>query len=81
MSDHATLPFTAASFNTFLGEHKLMGARCAQCGALYLPPRALCSACGSADLAWEQLPGAGTLAAFTAVYIAPTFMEAQGYGR
>lgn len=81
MSAEISRPLTAASFNEYLAEHKLMGARCLQCGALYLPPRALCPACFSAGLAWEELPGAGSLAAFTSIYIAPTFMEAQGYGR
>ena len=37
-------PFTAASFNQYLAEHKLMGACCPACHATYLPPRAICPA-------------------------------------
>lgn len=74
-------PFTAAAFNQFIAEKKLMGSRCTQCKGLYLPPRAICPQCHSDQMAWEELRGSGKLAAFTSVYIAPTFMVAAGYGR
>ena len=74
-------PFTAASFNQFIAEKKLMASRCTQCEALYLPPRAICPKCHSDQLSWEELSGSGKLAAFTSVYIAPTFMVEAGYGR
>ncbi len=74
-------PFNSTSFNAFLAEHRLMGARCLACGALYLPPRPLCPACFGEDLEWVELPPRGTLQAFTVVSIAPTAMLAAGYGR
>lgn len=74
-------PFTAASFNQFIAEKKLMASRCTQCAGLYLPPRAICPKCHSDQLGWEELSGRGRLAAFTSVYIAPTFMADAGYGR
>ena len=74
-------PFTAASFNQFIAEKKLMGSRCTKCEALYLPPRAICPKCHSDQLSWEELSGNGSLAAFTSVFIAPTFMVDAGYGR
>jgi uncharacterized OB-fold protein len=74
-------PFTAAAFNQFIAEKKLMASRCARCAGLYLPPRAICPKCHSDQLRWEELSGHGTLAAFTSVYIAPTFMVEAGYGR
>ena len=77
----STLPFTAASFNQFLGEKKLMASHCPACDALYLPPRAICPKCHSDQLEWVETSGKGKLAAFTSVYVGPTAMIAQGYDR
>lgn len=81
MSDQNERPFSAASFNQFLNERKLMGSRCEQCGTVYLPPRAICPACHSDRMGWVQMSGKGNLSAFTSIAIAPTFMIEQGYGR
>lgn len=74
-------PFTAASFYQYLGEKTLMGARCGQCEALFLPPRAICCQCHGDQMTWIPLSGRGTLAAFTAVHIGTTFMNEQGFDR
>jgi hypothetical protein len=73
--------FTGASFYQHLGEKRLMGSRCGSCGALHLPPRALCPDCYGADMAWEEMGGRGKLMAFTTVHIAPTAMIEAGYDR
>jgi uncharacterized OB-fold protein len=73
--------FSSATFYSLLAEHKLMGTRCGSCGALYLPPRPLCAACYSDDMAWSEFSGKGKLLAFTTIHIAPTAMIAAGYGR
>ncbi len=73
--------FTSATFNRFLGEHKLMGARCTKCGALYLPPRAICPQCHGVQMEWIELSGKGKLAAFSAVSIGPSTLQAEGYDR
>ncbi len=73
--------FTSASFNRFLSEHKLMGARCTKCGALYLPPRAICPQCHGLQMEWIELSGKGKLAAFSAVSIGPSTLQAEGYDR
>jgi uncharacterized OB-fold protein len=73
--------FTGSSFYQFLGENKLMGARCGSCGTLHLPPRALCPACYGQEMAWEEMSGEGKLVAFTTVHIAPTAMIEAGYDR
>ena len=78
MSEQA---FTGAAFYGFLKEHKLMGSRCPQCGAIYAPPRPLCPACPSAEPEWVELSGAGTLASYSVIAIAPTAMIEAGYGR
>lgn len=72
---------THATFRRYLAQHKLMATRCTQCHSLHLPPRLICPQCHGTDLAWEALSGAGTLLALTAVYIVPTAMAEQGYGR
>ncbi len=74
-------PFTAASFSEYLNEKKLMGSRCPTCNESFLPPRALCPHCFSDELAWTEFSGKATLAAFTAIAIAPTAMIEAGYGR
>ena len=81
MSEQPSRPFTAASFNQYLAEHKLMGTRCPACDRLFLPPRAICPGCHGDALAWAELSGAGKLAAFTSVYVGPSAMVAQGYDR
>jgi uncharacterized OB-fold protein len=78
MGDRA---FNGTSFYEFLGENKLMGSRCRSCGALHLPPRALCPACHGDDMEWVEMGGEGKLLAFTTVHIAPTTMIEAGYGR
>jgi len=78
MSDQA---FTHESFQHYLEEHMLMGARCQNCATLYLPPRPLCPNCYNEQLAWELLSGKGVLAAFTAIHIGPRFMQIAGYDR
>jgi uncharacterized OB-fold protein len=73
--------FNRESFQQYLEEHKLMGARCQNCGTLYLPPRPLCPHCFCENLTWEALSGQGVLAGFTAIHIGPRSMIAAGYDR
>jgi hypothetical protein len=73
--------FTSAAYNSFLGEHKLMGTRCRADGRIYSPPRPICPADYGDDMEWVELCGQGTLQAFTIVYVAPTAMIAAGYDR
>jgi len=73
--------FTSAAFYNFLNEHKLMGSRCATCGAIYLPPRPVCPHCQDSEMEWVEMSGQGKLVAFTVVHIAPTAMLAAGYNR
>ena len=83
MSDESTVirPFSSASFEAYLAEHRLMAARCINCGELYLPPRPICPKCHGAAIDWVEASGKGRLAAFTVIYSGPTFMVAQGFDR
>ena len=82
MSEEITIrPFSAASFDRYLAEHKLMAARCMKCGNTYVPPRAICPNCQSEELRWIEASGKGRLVAFTVIYSGPTFMVKQGFDR
>lgn len=58
-----------------------MASRCPKCEMTFLPPRPLCPCCFEAKMEWQELKGKGKLSAFTVIYVAPTLMVAQGYGR
>ena len=74
-------PLNDHAFAQFLQEEKLMGSRCTDCGALFVPPRALCVNCHRTSLEWAPMSGRGTLAAFTCIAIGPPAMVAQGFDR
>jgi uncharacterized OB-fold protein len=69
--------FTIESFYKFVGEGKLMGAKCARCGAVILPPRPVCSKCFSHDLNWVQIKNNGKLLTYTVIYVASKQFEAS----
>ena len=54
------------AFYTRLGEGRLTTTACAGCGRAAWPPRAFCPECGSDAFDWIDLPGEGTIHAFTA---------------
>lgn len=74
-------PFSAAAFNQYLSENKLMASRCTSCGAISLPPHVFCPTCHQDQMEWFEVSGKGKLAAFTVIYIGPMFMAEEGYGR
>jgi uncharacterized protein len=74
-------PFTAAGFQAFLNENKLMAARSASTGALFLPPRPIDPETLSNEMEWVALSGEGKLVAYTTVSIGTTAMVEAGYGR
>lgn len=74
-------PFSAAAFNQYLKEHRLMASYCPDSERTYVPPRAICPETHSDRMEWRELSGKGTLVAFTSVFIAPTAMVSEGYGR
>ncbi len=77
----AARPVNDHSFERYLAEEKLMGARCRACGSLFVPPRSLCPRCYGTCMEWERMQGTGALAGFTSIAIGPRFMSEEGYGR
>lgn len=72
---------TVESFYKFAAEKKLMGSKCAKCGAVHLPPRPICATCNSGDMNWIEMSGKGTIAAFTIVVAGPIPMILAGYSK
>ncbi len=72
-------PFTAASFQAYMDEGKLMGSRNRETGEVFVPPRPIDPATHGEAMEWVELSGRGTLAAFTSVYIGTTAMIDAGY--
>ena len=71
----------SSSFYQFLSEKKLMASRCKKCQALYLPPHPICSKCYGNEMEWVEMTGNGTLAAFAAIAVGPSFTLEEGYDR
>lgn len=74
-------PFTAAAFQAYLNEGKLMGSRNRATGEVFAPPRPIDPGTHGEEMEWVELSGRGTLVAFTSVYIGPSAMVAAGYDR
>lgn len=77
----ADRPISDYQFERFLAEGKLMGARCLGCGALFVPPRAICPKCHGSEMEWVETEGEGRLVAFACISIGPPAMVAEGYDR
>ena len=77
----ANRPISDYQFEQFLQEEKLMGARCVGCGALFVPPRAICTKCHGSEMEWVETKGEGQLVAFTCIAIGTSAMIAEGYDR
>jgi len=64
-------PFTVEQFYKFLGQQKLMAAKCQKCGKIHMPPRPLCDNCYSQQFEWISVSGKGKLLTYTIINIAP----------
>ncbi|MFX1304873.1 MAG: Zn-ribbon domain-containing OB-fold protein [Promethearchaeota archaeon] len=73
--------FTIKSYIDFLAEKKLMGSKCKDCGAIYVPVRKLCTKCNIANMEWVEMSGNGKLAAFTSITVGTPFFVEKGYDR
>ena len=69
--------FSVENFYRFVGERKLMGARCKRCGKVIVPPRPICPECYSRDLEWVELSGKGTVETFTIIHVPTLLFEGK----
>ena len=75
-----TRPFTDHSYAAYLAEECLMGARCGDCGTLFVPPRSLCPRCYGGSMSWESVSGLGQVVALTCMTMVSPALAAEGYG-
>jgi uncharacterized OB-fold protein len=68
--------FSICSFYDFIGENKLMAAKCQNCGTILLPPKPMCTKCLSTNLTWSKIEGTGELQSYTVIHIAPEKFQA-----
>lgn len=61
--------FTVERFYDHLSQGRLMGAKCQDCGRLYVPPRPVCSDCFSQRLRWKRLKRRGKITTFSEVHV------------
>jgi uncharacterized OB-fold protein len=75
------LPISRTSkFWKGLKEGKIYATKCRKCGKLHFPPVADCSDCGSSNVKWTELDGAGEIETFTQVVVKPaSFSEESDY--
>ena len=69
--------FGIESFYKFVGDGKLMAAKCDKCGMMMLPPRPMCTKCFSKDLKWVEVKPIGQLLTYTVIHVAPKQFEAS----
>ncbi|HID18555.1 TPA: Zn-ribbon domain-containing OB-fold protein [Candidatus Bathyarchaeota archaeon] len=53
---------------------RLTGSKCKSCGAVFTPPRPLCSRCGG-ETEIINLKGEGTIESFTVIHVPPTLLK------
>jgi uncharacterized OB-fold protein len=73
--------FYAAAYDKFISGGKLMGSKCRQCGAMYVPPRPICPKCRSSQAELIEMKGRGRIAAYTVVTVGPPMMVDEGFDR
>lgn len=73
--------FYAAAYDRFINEGKLMGSKCQNCGAIFVPPRPICPKCHSRKAEIVEITGKGKIAAFTVVTVGPPMMVEEGFSR
>jgi uncharacterized OB-fold protein len=61
-ADDSTRPFWDAA-----KENRLVAPKCTNCGTFRLPPPPFCFVCQHREVEWVDLPGTGTVYAFTVV--------------
>ncbi|MFX1339655.1 MAG: Zn-ribbon domain-containing OB-fold protein [Promethearchaeota archaeon] len=73
--------FTIESYLEFIRNKKLMGTKCKDCGAMFVPVRKLCIDCNSTNMEWVEMSGKGEIAAFTSITVGTPFFVEKGYDR
>ncbi|WP_233752206.1 MULTISPECIES: Zn-ribbon domain-containing OB-fold protein [Halostella] len=67
---------TTAGWQDALGDGRLLGQECADCGHVTAAPKAACARCGSRALETVELPEEGTVYSATRIEVAPEGFDA-----
>jgi len=74
-----TVSFTSITktndFISFLGEGKVEGTRCKDCGLTFFPPRADCYKCLTSNMEWFEVSGTGKLLTYSKLEYGPVGFE------
>ena len=62
---------TVNTFRQALREGKFLGLKCNQCGGYTVPPKKVCSECGSEDMKATELSRVGVIRTGTVIYVGP----------
>jgi uncharacterized protein len=68
---------TYKDYNAALKQNRLLGLKCAGCGAVVAQPRLACGKCGSTDMSITDLKGSGIIRSFTVMKVAPEGRESE----
>ncbi|HOK34945.1 MAG TPA: zinc ribbon domain-containing protein [Candidatus Paceibacterota bacterium] len=52
-----------------LGQGKIMGTKCLDCGAFTFPPLTVCRKCNSRNIQWQEISGKGTLIMYSSTIL------------
>jgi len=63
-------PVASRALVALRDEGKFLAIKCAKCGKVYMPPRAVCGGCGVRMEDWVEVGPQGTLQNFTVVHYA-----------
>jgi uncharacterized protein len=74
MMEHALI---YKDYNEALKQNRILGVKCASCGTVTTPPKAVCPSCTSDNLEATELKGKGKIRTFTTVYVAAEGREAE----
>ena len=72
---------TTATYQGYIHEGKLMGSRCLNCGAVFLPLKPVCGNCQQASMEPVPMSGKGRVAAYSLIAIGPQTMIDEGFDR
>ena len=67
---------TIQNFYNYCSQRRLMGTKCAKCGTITCPPRAICHKCLWDKFEWVEFKGHGKLLTYTIIYFPPTQFQA-----
>lgn len=73
--------FTTDAYNQFLNQKKLMGSKCKNCGAIFVPLRPICNKCHASEMSLMEMKGKGKLVAYSVISVGTPMMIEEGFGR